>query len=56
MPKQHFIAANSYEGCSHKHRTAEAAGKCATRFQDAKLHVYRIWYEGKKRRYERVKQ
>jgi hypothetical protein len=41
-----YYAANSYEGCGHKHRSAQGAVKCAERMN---MHyaVHRKWLKAK---------
>lgn len=41
----YFLAANSYEGCGHKHRTARAAIPCAERMR---VGIYMITGTGRK--------
>jgi len=42
----YFIAGNSYEGCGHKHRSAQACLPCARRLN---IHyaVWRSWLKAK---------
>lgn len=48
----HFMAGNLYEGCTHFHKTFDTAAKCAKKYP--KFKVWRIWYEGNKRRWQKV--